>query len=405
MTQEINPFVPVNHVVHPDTTEFVKILKTTDDKYSAILEETLNHGEIRSDRTGTGTISIFGGSARFDAEGTVPLLTRKKVAVRSCIAELVWFIIGSKDANLLSKLKSPIWDAWKLKEDHYTSRRLSVNEMMVYAAAELNTSYEQISKLCRAEDATHEGGHPYGTMAFLKRNNIDEWDSQLQQPAGFIGPMYGAEWNRVPTGFMKSKLEILLDGLKNRPFARDHLLVAWNDDVRPIYDDARFGETNDEIIENNLKCSRQPIPPCHFASQFYMHEDGMGTGTPESISLQFHMRSADLFLGVPFNILSYGILLHLVARHLGVVANSVSVTFGDRHIYTNHVEQVKEYLSRKDEALYNPTFELPHQVPDILEIQRMSHTDIDALNDLVDLIASGITNYTPQSFIAAPVSK
>ena len=239
-------------------------------------------------------------------------------------------------------------------------------------------------------------------MEFMKRNKIDEFDNQLVHRAGYIGPMYGSEWNRVPKGFMQSKLEILINGLRNRPYARDHILVAWNDDNRPIYDDPRFGTTNDEIIENNLKTSRQPIPPCHFAVQFYTH---MGVNNaPESLSLQFHMRSADLFLGVPFNILSYGVLLHLVARHLGLKANTVSVTFGDRHIYSNHFDQVNELLSREASS-YDPTFELSNLVPDIMDIRLMSHSDVDKLNEVIDSIAACVSNYTPGDFIAAPVAK
>lgn len=375
---------------------------SADTVFANILAEVQQFGETRPDRTGTGTKSLFGGSATFNCVGTVPLITRKSVAVRSCIAELVWFLIGSTDASLLQKLKSPIWNEWALKEDHFIARRLSISEMMVFAAAQLNTSYEQIDKLCRAEDAKHPHGYPAGTYEFFKRNKIEEYDNDLVHKAGYIGPMYGAEWNRVPKGYMKSKLEILIDGLRNRPYARDHVLTAWNDDVRPIYDDARFGETNDQIIENNLKSSRQAIPPCHFAVQFYTHM--AIDNTPESLSLQFHMRSADLFLGVPFNILSYGVLLHLVARHLGLKANSVSVTFGDRHIYSNHADQVNELLSREPNS-YDPTFELSDLVPDILDIRLMSHTDVDKLNSVIDTITACVANYTPQGFIAAPVAK
>lgn len=373
-----------------------------DDVYARLVSETYQFGEVRLDRTGTGTKSLFGGSATFNCVNTVPLITRKRVAVRSCIAELVWFLIGSTDASLLQKLKSPIWNDWALKEDHFIARRLSISEMMVYAAAQLKTSYEQIDKLCRAEDAKHPHGYPAGTYEFFKRNKIEEYDNDLVHSAGYIGPMYGAEWNRVPKGYMKSKLEILIEGLRKRPYARDHVLTAWNDDVRPIYDDPRFGTTNDEIIENNLKSSRQAIPPCHFAVQFYTH---MGkTNTPESLSLQFHMRSADLFLGVPFNILSYGVLLHLVARHLGLKANTVSVTFGDRHIYSNHFDQVNELLSREASS-YDPTFELSNLVPDIMDIRLMSHSDVDKLNSVIDSITACVANYTPGEFIPAPVAK
>lgn len=375
---------------------------SADDVYARLVSETYQFGETRLDRTGTGTKSLFGGSATFNCVNTVPLITRKKVAVRSCIAELVWFLIGSEDASLLQKLKSPIWNDWALAEDQYIGRRLSINEMIVYAAAKLGTTDEKIQRLCHAEDQKHPHGYPAGTMEFMKRNKIDEFDNQLVHRAGYIGPMYGSEWNRVPKGFMQSKLEILINGLRNRPYARDHVLVAWNDDNRPIYDDPRFGTTNDEIIEKNLKSSRQPIPPCHFAVQFYTH---MGlTNTPESLSLQFHMRSADLFLGVPFNILSYGILLHLVARHLGLKANTVSVTFGDRHIYSNHIDQVNELLSREANS-YDPTFELSDLVPDIMDIRLMSHTDVDKLNEVIDSIAACVANYTPGDFIAAPVAK
>lgn len=378
-------------------------IATADSTYAKLLAETYQFGEVRGDRTGTGTRSIFGGSARFDCKDTVPLITAKQVFLRSCVAELVWFLIGSDNADLLNQLKSKIWDEWKLDKHHTVGRRLSVTEQQALLSGQLNTTLEQVQRLCNAEDQKSEFGYPEGTLKFLKKHGIKEFEDQIVHAKGYCGPMYGVQWNAVPKGFMMSKLDILLTGLKSRPFARDHMLVAWNDDVRPIYDNPVFGETNDEKIENNLKASRQPIPPCHFACQFYTHAHAV-TGEPSRLSLQFHMRSADLFLGVPFNILSYGIFLHLVAAHLGLEADTVSVTFGDRHIYSNHIDQVNELLSRTPSDK-QPSFKLSTDIPDIRAIMNIGHEKVDLLNEVIDQLVACVEGYEHLGPIRAPVAK
>lgn len=384
-------------------TEQQPQIATADSTYARLLSEVFQFGEVRGDRTGTGTRSIFGGSARFDCVNTVPLLSLKQVYLRSCVAELVWFLIGSDNANLLNQLRSKIWDEWKLEKDHTIGRRLSITEQQALLSGQLNTTLEQVQRMCQTEDNKHPHGYPEGTLKLLAKYNIREFEEQVAHPAGYCGPMYGVQWNSVPKGFMMSKMDILLQGLKLRPFARDHMLMAWNDDVRPIYDNPVFGETNDEKIENNLKASRQPIPPCHFACQFYTHASPV-TGEPSRLSLQFHMRSADMFLGVPFNILSYGILLHLVAAHLGLEADSVSVTFGDRHIYSNHIEQTQELLSRTPHET-RPTFKLSADVPDIRSIMNIPHDRVDLLNQVIDDIVACVEGYKHLGAIRAPVSK
>lgn len=371
--------------------------------YTEILRENMAVDKIRGDRTGTGTLSIFGGTARFNARNTLPLLFTKRVAIRSVIAELVWFLIGSDNANLLNELKCTIWDEWKLKETHTIPTRLTVTERQALATRELNYTLEDVQRVCHGQDNRHPGGYPYGTNEWLDARKIPVWEDRPVHAAGYVGPMYGVQWNHVPAGFAQSRLEILINGLEKRPFARDHLLMAWNDDVRPIYDNPIYGTTNDEIIESNVKAGRGAIPLCHFGFQCYVHEPEV-EGGKHGLSLQFHMRSADLFLGVPFNIASYGVLLHLIAKRLGYEARDVLPTFGDRHIYRNHIDAVKEQLERTitdDEV----KFDLNHpDIPDILDITRLPH-DPEVLNKVIDAIASCVVGYEPQAAIKAPVAK
>ena len=226
-------------------------------QYLDLLKLVLENGSERSDRTGVGTIGVFGAQARFNLEDSFPLLTTKKLHTRSIIYELLWFLKGDTNVKYLRDNKVTIWDEW-----------------------------------------------------------ADE--------NGDLGRVYGAQWRDwiAPDGRHIDQIRELVEGLKRDPFSRRHIVCAWNP-----------GELD-----------KMALPPCHALFQFYVSPDG-------GLSCQLYQRSADLFLGVPFNIASYAILTMMLAQVCGLKAREFVHTFGDLHIYKNHLEQVKTQLSRQPRAL------------------------------------------------------
>lgn len=226
-------------------------------QYLDLLKLVLENGSERSDRTGVGTIGVFGAQARFNLEDSFPLLTTKKLHTRSIIHELLWFLKGDTNVKYLRDNKVTIWDEW-----------------------------------------------------------ADE--------NGDLGRVYGAQWRDwiAPDGRHIDQIRELVEGLKRDPFSRRHIVCAWNP-----------GELD-----------KMALPPCHALFQFYVSPDG-------GLSCQLYQRSADLFLGVPFNIASYAILTMMLAQVCGLKAKEFVHSFGDLHIYKNHLEQVKTQLSRQPRAL------------------------------------------------------
>lgn len=225
-------------------------------QYLHLLDRVLNEGVDRSDRTGTGSRSVFGHQMRFNLEEGFPLLTTKKLHLRSIIHELLWFLKG--DTN----------------------------------------------------------------TAYLKENNVSIWDEWADDD-GNLGHIYGYQWRSWPgpDGRQVDQITSIIDQIQNDPHSRRHIVSAWNVADLP-----------------NMN-----LPPCHILFQFYV-ADG-------KLSCQLYQRSADLFLGVPFNIASYSLLLMMVARETGLVPHEFVHTLGDVHIYQNHIEQVKLQLTREPRGL------------------------------------------------------
>jgi len=265
--------------------------------YLDLLQDVLDHGEARSDRTGTGTLAVFGRQVRFDLREGFPCLTTKKLHLRSIIHELLWFIKGST-----------------------------------------NTAY-------------------------LKENGVTIWD-EWADSNGELGPVYGRQWRSFPSphGAPVDQISELIASLKGSPQSRRHLVVAWNP-----------GEIN-----------RMALPPCHCLFQFFVHE-------PESerpgLSCQLYQRSADLFLGVPFNIASYALLTAMVAQVCGFEPREFIHTFGDLHLYQNHLDQARAQLARAPRPL--PRLWLN---PAIRDIDGFTFDDIR------------LDNYDPHPAIKAPIS-
>jgi len=237
-------------------------------QYLDLMRHVLEHGDEKTDRTGTGTLSVFGWQMRFPLRDGFPLLTTKKLHIRSIIHELLWFLQG--DTNV-----------------HY-----------------------------------------------LKENGVSIWDEWADE-AGELGPVYGKQWRRweCADGRTVDQITALVDNLKNHPDSRRHLVTAWNP-----------GEID-----------RMALPPCHALFQFYVAKG--------RLSCQLYQRSADIFLGVPFNIASYALLTLMLAQVCGYRPGEFIWTGGDCHLYLNHLDQAREQLARQLRAL--PVMQIDPAVDDI----------------------------------------
>lgn len=268
-------------------------------QYLDLLDDVLTNGVERRDRTGTGTIGVFGRQARFDLSKGFPCLTTKKLHLRSIIHELLWFLMGSSNIRYLRDNGVTIWDEW-----------------------------------------------------------ADE--------NGDLGPVYGSQWRAWPDGKGGTIDQIakLIDGLKNNPWSRRHIVSAWN--VAQV----------DEMA----------LPPCHCLFQFCVIPSRQ-EGKPHGLSLQLYQRSCDLFLGVPFNIASYSLLLMMTAQVCGYEAREFIHTYGDLHLYLNHIEQARLQLTREPRPL--PTM---HINPEVDRIDAFRYEDFS------------LENYDPHPHIKAPIS-
>lgn len=253
-------------------------------QYLELCKDVLENGEQRGDRTGTGTISKFGYQIRFNLEEGFPLLTTKKVFYRGIFEELFWFLKGETNIRPLALKNVKIWNDWPYdkykKSDEYQGE----------------TMEQFIQKICDDE-------------AFA-----DKW--------GDLGPVYGKQWRDFDESGV-DQISDLIENLKNNPFSRRHLVVAYNP----------------------AQVDQMALPPCHAFFQFYVSAD------KKKLSCQLYQRSADLFLGVPFNIASYSLLLAMVAQVCGYQPYEFVHTFGDAHIYLDHIDQIKEQLTREPKPL------------------------------------------------------
>ncbi|MDA8633869.1 thymidylate synthase [Verrucomicrobiales bacterium] len=263
--------------------------------YLDLLDHVLTNGTPRDDRTGVGTIGVFGAQARFDLRETFPCLTTKKLHLRSIIHELLWFLKGDTNIQYLKDNKVTIWDEWADKD-------------------------------------------------------------------GNLGPVYGKQWRSWEVADNRETIDQIarvVDSIRNNPTSRRHIVSAWNPaDVEEM-----------------------ALPPCHSLFQFYVD-----TSRGE-LSCQLYQRSADLFLGVPFNIASYALLCMMMAQVCGLKPGDFVHTFGDLHLYQNHLEQARLQLSREPRPL--PTMKMN---PDVKEIDGFVYEDFE------------LVSYDPHPTIKAPIA-
>ncbi len=267
-------------------------MNSADEQYLALVRRILDTGVRKTDRTGTGTLSVFGHQMRFDLAAGFPLLTTKKLHTRSIFGELLWFLRGDTNIAWLHEHGITIWDEWA--------------------------------------DAD-----------------------------GDLGPVYGAQWRSWPTpdGGHVDQLATVIDQLRRNPDSRRHVVVAWNP----------------------AQVDEMDLPPCHMMFQFYVAEG--------RLSCQMYQRSADVFLGVPFNVASYALLTHMVAQVTGLGVGDFVHTFGDAHLYLNHLDQARLQLTREPRPL--PSLRL--------------NAGVDAIDEF-ELADIEIVGYDPHPVIKGPIA-
>ncbi len=274
-------------------------------QYLDLLQDILDNGTRKDDRTGTGTLSVFGRQYRHDLSQGFPLLTTKKLHLKSIINELIWFLSGDTNTRWLKENGVSIWDEW----------------------------------------AT---------------------------PEGDLGPLYGAQWTAWPTrdGGSINQIDYVVDCLRNNPDSRRILFHGWNVEYLP-----------DEGIspQDNVQAGRMALPPCHLLYQFYV--------AGGRLSAQLYIRSSDTFLGLPYNTASLAALTMMLAQQCDLEPGEIIITTGDSHLYSNHMDQVREQLSRE-----------PRPLPR-LNILRRPQSIYDYCFEDFELV-----EYNPYGHIAAPVA-
>lgn len=303
-------------------------MNNLDKQYLELLDDILVNGTSKDDRTGTGTYSVFGRQIRHNMKDGFPLLTTKKMAWKTMITELLWFLCGDTHIKFLVDNNCHIWDG-----DAYKAYRKQVQEHWEKGGdvADMETFLEDI-----------------------KKYDSDEW--------GELGPIYGKQWR---DWHGNDQIKDLIKSLKENPDSRRHMVSAWN--VADL----------DQMV----------LPPCHYGFQCYVREG-------KYLSLMWNQRSVDTFLGLPFNIASYGLLLMMIAKECDLIPDQLIGNLGDVHLYKNHVEQAIEQTKRK-----------PFPLPDV---KLMSNINFKAaLNSTLDKIQWEdfyLLGYQSHPRIKAPLS-
>lgn len=311
-------------------------------QYLDLAQNILDEGVTKEDRTGVGTKSIFGHQMRFDLSEGFPLLTTKRVAFGLIKSELLWFLKGDTNIRYLLENNNHIWDEWAFER---------------YVASEDYQGPDMTNFGLRAQE--DESFNLIYKEEMKKFTDKILEDDTFAEEYGSLGNVYGAQWRSWPSaeGGTIDQIQNVIESIKNKPDSRRHIVSAWNPDE----------------IED------MALPPCHTLFQFYV-ADG-------KLSCQLYQRSADVFLGVPFNIASYALLTHLIAHETGLEVGEFIHTLGDAHLYSNHMEQIERQLARE-------TRELPQLK---INKEKLSVFDFD-VEDIE------VVDYKPHKGIRAPIA-
>lgn len=312
------------------------------EQYLALCKHIIEQGVVKQDRTGTGTKSVFGYQMRFDLANGFPLLTTKKTAFRLVVSELLWFIKGDTNVKTLIEANNHIWDDWAF-EKWVNSERYDGPDMTNFGVRAAN-------------DPAFKTVVDEQMEIFCSQIVSDE---QFAKEFGDLGPVYGRQWRSWPdkNGETIDQLQTVIKQIKKNPDSRRHIITAWNP----------------------AEVDEMALPPCHAFMQFYVANG--------KLSCQLYQRSADVFLGVPFNIASYALLTHLIAKECNLEVGEFVHTLGDAHLYLNHMEQVETQLARKPREL--PTLSLSDEKGSIFDYE------------MEDILLEG---YDPHPRIKAPIA-
>ena len=310
-------------------------------QYQELVRKVLNEGTKKEDRTGVGTISLFGYQMRFDLNEGFPLLTSKRVPFGLIKSELLWFLRGDTNIRYLLEHNNHIWDEWAFKNyvesDSYQGPDMTDFGLRTLDDAEFKAIYEE-------------------EMAKFQHSVLN--DDDFSEKFGHLGDVYGKQWREweLRNGDTLDQISTVIEQIKTNPDSRRHIVSAWNPEDIPS----------------------MALPPCHTLFQFYV-ADG-------KLSCQLYQRSGDVFLGIPFNIASYALLTHLIARETGLEVGEFIHTIGDAHLYSNHIDQAKTLLERDVREL--PTLVIDSDAP----MDKLNTEDIK------------VENYKPHPSLKAPIA-
>lgn len=318
------------------------MINENEQQYLTLAQYVLDHGHQKGDRTGTGTLSTFGYQMRFDLQKGFPILTTKKIAFGLVKSELLWFLRGDTNIRFLLAHNNHIWDEWAFKK-WVESDEYQGPDMTDFGHRWLT-------------DPAFKDVYLAEKKAFCERILADD---EFAARYGNLGDVYGAQWRHWQTrrGETIDQIKNVIEAIKTTPDSRRLIVSAWNPEDVPA----------------------MALPPCHTLFQFYVN-DG-------KLSCQLYQRSADIFLGVPFNIASYALLTHLIAKECGLAVGEFIHTLGDAHLYSNHLDQIREQLAR-------PVHQAPQLIlPDHpMKLSEYTPADIQ------------LANYEHEAAIKAPVA-
>ncbi|OCA92815.1 thymidylate synthase [Pseudobacillus wudalianchiensis] len=317
-------------------------MSKNEQQYLDLCRYILEEGRRKEDRTGTGTISIFGYQMRFDLQEGFPLLTTKRIPFRLIVSELLWFLKGDTNLRYLLQHNNHIWDEWGFQK-WVESAEYNGPDMTDFGIR--SQQDEEFNKVYQEQ------------LAIYQEKVLQ--DDDFAQKFGDLGNVYGKQWRswEGADGEVYDQIQYIIDEIKRNPDSRRLLCNAWS--------------------ASEIK--NQQLPPCHYAFQFYVANG--------KLSCMFNMRSNDVFLGLPFNIASYALLTHLIAHECGLEVGELIYTGADVHIYSNHIEQVEKQLLREPREL--PSLKLNEQVKSVFDF---------SMNDIE------LVGYHPHGPIKAPVA-
>jgi len=344
-----------------------------DRQYQALLKDILDNGVEKKDRTGTGTLSVFGRQIRHKMSDGFPVLTTKKMAWKTMVTELIWFLSGSTNIKFLVDNGCHIWDG-----DCYQAYIKRYNK----------GEYVGKTKLLENSKKNRTLTEPFTKEEFIDKIKTDD---EFAKKWGELGPVYGKQW-RDWKGFHEGQHDILkvVYGTEGR----EHYLVGI-DQITNLINDLKTNPDSRRLMVNawNVgELDQMVLPPCHFSFQCYSHEEN----GKRYLSLAWNQRSVDVGLGLPFNIASYGLLLEIIAQEVGMIPYELIGNLGDCHIYNNHIDGIKEQLTRT-----------PYSLPKLIintEFWNHEYQTIDGWVSSMEVGDFTLENYQSHPSIKLPLS-